>query len=95
MNCEHALEHLGPYIEDDLPREVLSRVENHLLTCQACAWEAESQRIVRRRLREGLGESVASDAFRARVVSRLKLDNPHLSPELEPVEPTQYRLPLL
>lgn len=93
--CERAAELVGPYIDDDLPAEARRRVEAHLLTCPACAWEAQSLRLTRDRLREGIGEAAASDAFRARALARLRADNPHLAPA-EPAadEPTQYHLPI-
>jgi hypothetical protein len=38
---------------------------------------------------------VASDAFRARALARLRKDNKHLSPtEPEEIAATQYRLPI-
>lgn len=96
MTCEQTQELIGAYTDDDLATEVKSRLEAHLLRCQTCAWEAQTLRITRERLRTGRGEVVASDAFRARVLSRLRHDNQHLSLPAEPEEAnaTQYRLPI-
>jgi anti-sigma factor RsiW len=96
VTCEQANELIGPYVDADLPSEVQHRLENHLLYCRDCAYEAQSLTITRARLRNGIGEVVASDAFRSRVLSILREDNPHLpsAPETESLEPTQYRLPI-
>lgn len=95
MTCEEAREQIGPYVDDDLTTEARRRVEMHLLTCRDCAWEAQSLTITRSRLREGIGEVVASDAFRARALASLYADNPHIaSPEPETADAGQYRLPM-
>ena len=95
MNCAEVEDLLGPYVDEDLAVEVRSRVEAHLLTCRACAWEAQSLTITRSRLREGLGEITASDAFRSRALSRILVDNPHVAPTAPTAEePTQYQLPI-
>ena len=94
-HCERTRELIGPYVDDSLPSESRRRVEDHLLGCRDCAWEAQSQRITRDRLREGMGEVVASDAFRARVLARARQDNPHVTVVSEETpEPTQIRLPI-
>lgn len=95
MTCEQAMELIGPYLDNDLPTETRRRVETHLLGCRACAYESESLRITRERLKTDMDEVLASDAFRARVLARLKSDNPHLAP-LEPVadDPLQFQLPI-
>jgi len=86
---------IGPYVDDDLPTEARRRVEDHLLTCSACAFEAQSLQIVRARLRGEAGETVASDAFRARVLAKLHADNPHIAPAESPDDaPAQFRLPI-
>lgn len=93
--CATAMELIGPYVSDELPAEARRRVENHLLVCRDCAWEAQTLRITRERLRDGIGEVVASDAFRSRVLSRVRRDNPHLSPvPAAPEDSAQYQLPL-
>lgn len=95
MTCDQARELIGPYVDDDLPGEARQRLEKHLMRCQACAYEAQSLTITRARLREGRGEVVASDSFRARVLASLRADNLHVAaPEPELNEPTQYRLPM-
>jgi anti-sigma factor RsiW len=95
LTCEQVSELLGPYNDDDLPTEARLRMEAHLLRCEHCAWEALSLQITRARLRDGIGETVAPDAFRARLLARLKTDNEHLQPD-EPVahDPYQYPLPI-
>jgi anti-sigma factor RsiW len=95
VTCEQARELIGPYVDDDLPAEARQRLENHLLRCPACAYEAQSLTITRARLREGRGEVVASDSFRARVLASLRDDNPHLAPEEPERTPySQYALPM-
>jgi anti-sigma factor RsiW len=96
MHCDEAADLIGPYVDDDLPTEARRRVEDHLLACRVCAWDAMTLHITRERLRDGIGEVVASDAFRARVAGRLHSDNPHLDePEEAAVDAAQqYRLPL-
>ena len=95
MTCAAALDLLGPYVDDDLPTESRRRVEAHLLTCRDCAWEAQTLRLTRERLRDGIGEVVASDAFRARTLARLHADNAHLAPtaDVPQPDPLQFRLP--
>lgn len=80
LTCEQASELISAYTDDDLSAEVRNRVEAHLLHCAACAWEAQTLRITRDRLREGRGEVTASDAFRARTLAALRRENPHLAP---------------
>ena len=93
MTCESVAELIGPYLDNDLPTETRRRVEVHLLRCAACAWEAQSLRIAGEQLREDAEEVVASDAFRARVLSRLRADNPHIAPaEPVPDDALQYQL---
>ena len=95
MDCTQAETLIGPYVDDNLPAEARRQVEQHLLTCTKCAWDAQTQRIARDRLRGEPGEIVASDAFRARVLSRLRADNGHLAPsEPTEAEPLQYQLPI-
>src|SRR5262245_14893706 len=96
MTCDEAADLIGPYVDDDLPQITRGRVEEHLLGCRDCAWEAQTLRITRDRLREGIAEVVASDAFRARVLARLRYDNPHLaaSEEADAGAAAQYRLPI-
>ena len=94
-HCAAIGELIGPYVDDDLPREARRRVEEHLLTCPTCAWEAQTQRLTRDRLREGAGEAVASDALRARLLRRLFADNPHCAdPEPAQSDASQIRLPI-
>lgn len=93
--CEQTQEWIGPYLEGDVSLEIRQRVERHLLQCAECAWEVQSQRMVRDRLRETREETTASDAFRSRVLMRLRQDNPHLDREDAPNEdPLQYQLPI-
>ena len=96
MTCAQVTELLGPYTDEDLPTEMLRRVERHLMLCPTCANEAQTLKLSKNLARTGLGETVISDSFRARVLSRLMDDNPHLSPsEPEPAtDPLQYLLPL-
>ena len=95
MTCEQANELIGLYVDDELPAETRQRLEDHLLRCRDCAYEVQSLTITRDRLRNGMGEVVASDAFRARVLSRLRADNPHLAPEEAERTPlAQYALPM-
>lgn len=98
LTCAQAAELIGAYVDDDLALEARRRVEAHLMTCASCAWEAQTLRITRDRLRDGVGEVVASDAFRSRVLGRLMKENLHLIPS--PVEASdgsavgQYALPI-
>jgi anti-sigma factor RsiW len=95
MTCEQTTELLGAYLDDDLATEVRQRVERHLLRCPGCAWEASSLRITQERLTGETEEVVASDSFRARTLSRLRTDNPHLTPdEVVTEDPLQYQLPI-
>ena len=87
---------IGPYLDDALPTETRRRVEAFLLRDKDAAWEAQSLRITGERLRGEAGEVVASDAFRARVLARLRSDNAHLSPAPNETadDPAQYALPI-
>ena len=87
---------IGPYLDDSLPSEVRRRVEAFLLRDKEAAWEAQSLRITRDRLRGEIGEVVASDAFRARVLAKVRQDNAHLSPAASETadEWAQYALPI-
>ena len=95
MTCEDAADLIGPYVDDDLPEATRRRLEVHLLACQGCAWEAQTQRIARERLRGDAPDVVASDAFRARTLACLYQDNPHAAePENPVIDPAQYQLPI-
>jgi anti-sigma factor RsiW len=93
ITCEQCAELIGSYVDSELPDEARRRVENHLLLCRDCAWEAQTLRITRERLRDGIGEVVASDAFRARALSHLRQGNPHIVPAPNEPDPAQYQLP--
>ena len=93
MTCNEASDFIGPYLEDELPDEGRRRIESHLLVCRDCCYEAESLRITRRRLREERSETIASDAFRARGLSRLRADNPHIAASDES-ETLTYQIPM-
>lgn len=95
IDCNATRELLGPYTDDDLPTEARRRVDAHLLRCEACAWEAQTLRMTRERLREGAGEAVASDALRSRLLRHLFADNLHCAePETTTTDATQIRLPI-
>lgn len=95
MNNETIRELLGPYVDDDLPAEAKRRVEEAILRSPELAWEVQSLKITRERLRSDAGEIVASDAFRARTLRALYADNRHLQSETtETVEPAQFTLPI-
>jgi anti-sigma factor (TIGR02949 family) len=94
MTCNEALEMIGPYVDDDLPEEVRRRIERHFLTCRACSSEAETQRITKARLRDGIGEVTAPDAFRSRVLARVRADNPHVHTTEPETNVNQYQLPI-
>jgi anti-sigma factor RsiW len=104
MTCLEARDLIGPYVDDDLPEATRRGIQRHLLGCPSCAHDAEGLRIARERLRDfgDAGETVASDAFRARTLARLHADNTHLAPA-DPVHagemrhftgPAQYQLPI-
>ena len=80
MTCEAAADLIGLYTDDTLPEKTRRDLEAHLLSCRECAWEAMTLRITRDRLRGDMPDVVASDAFRARTLQRLFLDNPHAAP---------------
>ena len=95
--CDATSDLIGPYVDDGLPERTRRRVEEHLLRCRDCAWEATTMRIARERLRADAGEAAfASDAFRTRTLTRLRADNPHLAPENDPTVPgpAQFELPI-
>ena len=95
MTCEDVADLIGPYVDDDLPEATRRRAEAHLLACRDCAWESQTLRITRERLRGDAPDVVASDAFRARTLARLYQDNPHTAePESPASDPAQYRLPI-
>lgn len=95
MNCGHVADLIGPYVDDELPAATRRRIDAHLLLCTECAWDAQTLRITRDRLRDDLGEVVASDAFRARTLARLLAGNPHLAPPgTAATNTTQYQLPI-
>lgn len=84
------------YLDDDLPTESRRRVDGHLLRCLACAYEVQSLRITKERLRGDAGEVIASDSFRARTLRAIYAANPHVAPDAEPTvaSPEQFRLPM-
>ena len=95
MTREEVYELIGPYVDGDLPEEVRHRLETILFSDRNLAWEVQTLVVTRARLREGVGEVVASDSFRARVLTRLQRDNPHLAgSEGSTEQPAQYQLPI-
>ena len=96
LTCDQATEWIGAYLDDDLPTETRRRMDAHLLRCATCAYEAQSLRITKERLRGDAGEIIASDSFRARTLRALYADNAHVATDAEPVaaSPEQFRLPM-
>jgi anti-sigma factor RsiW len=95
MTREEAYELIGPYVDGDLPEEVRHRLETILFSDRDLAWDVQTLVVTRARLREGVGEVVASDSFRARALARLQRDNPHLAgSEGSTEQPEQYQLPI-
>ncbi len=95
MTCQDAADLIGPYEDDDLPEATRRRLETHLLACRDCAWDAQTLRITRERLRGDMPDVVASDAFRARTLARLYQDNPHAAEHAsQTADPAQYQLPI-
>jgi anti-sigma factor RsiW len=97
MNNDTIRELIGPYVDDDLPTEAKRRVEEAILSSPELAWEVQSLKITRERLRTDAGEVVASDAFRARTLRVLYADNPHLQTEdteTKIKEAGQFTLPI-
>ncbi len=96
LNCEQINELIDAYLDDDLPTETRRRVDAHLLRCPSCAYETQSLRITKERLRGDAGEVIASDSFRSRTLRAIYADNPHVAPDAEPVttSPEQFRLPM-
>lgn len=97
MNDETIRELLGPYVDNELPTEARRRVEEAILTSPALAWEVQTLKITRERLRSDAGEVVASDAFRAKALRALYTDNPHLhteDTETKNLEAGQFTLPI-
>jgi anti-sigma factor RsiW len=96
LNCEQTNELIDAYLDDDLPTETRRRLDAHLIRCQSCAYEAQSLRITKERLRGDAGEVIASDSFRTRSLRALYTDNPHVAPDAEPAvaSPEQFRLPM-
>lgn len=98
MTREEAYELIGPYVDGDLPEEIRHRLETILFSDRDIAWEVQTLIVTRARLRDGIGEVVASDSFRSRVLARLQSENPHLTgsdvsrEQLE--QPEQYQLPI-
>jgi anti-sigma factor RsiW len=95
MTREEAYELIGPYVDGDLAEETRHRLEVFLFSDRDIAWEVQTLTVTRARLRDGIGEVVASDSFRSRVLSRLQQENPHLSgSENSTEQPEQYQLPI-
>jgi anti-sigma-K factor RskA len=85
MTNEELIALIGPYLEGELPEEAKNAIEKQTLKDKDFAWEVETLRLTRNKLQEGAGETVASDAFRSRVLRRLYADNPHIT-EIETEE---------
>ena len=95
MTREEAFDLLGPYVDGDLPEETRHRIETILFSDRDLAWEAQTLTVTRARLREGIGEVVASDSFRARTLALLYAENQHVSPTESAAENSaQYQLPI-
>ncbi len=92
MTRDDAYELIGPYVDGDLSSETRHRLEAILFSDREIAWEVQTLVITRARLRDGIGEVVASDSFRSRVLARLQSENPHLlSSEGSAEQPQQYQ----
>jgi anti-sigma-K factor RskA len=79
MTNEELIALIGPYLEGELPEEAKNAIEKQTLKDKDFAWEVETLRLTRNKLQEGAGETVASDAFRSRVLRRLYADNLHVT----------------
>lgn len=95
MTRDEAYELTGPYVDGDLPEETRHRLEAIMFSDRDIAWEAQTLMITRVRLRDGIGEVVASDSFRSRVLAHLQSENPHLlTSDESAAQPEQYQLPI-
>ena len=95
MTRDEAYELIVPYVDGDLPEETRQRLEKILFSDREIAWEVQTLMVTRARLRDGIGEVVASDSFRSRALARLHTENPHLlSVESSTEQPEQYQLPI-
>jgi anti-sigma factor RsiW len=95
MTREEAYDLIGPYVDGGLSEELRHRMEAILFSDRDIAWEAQTLIVTRARLRDGVGEVVASDSFRSRVLARLHSDNPHLAiTEAYTEQSAQYQLPI-
>jgi anti-sigma factor RsiW len=95
MTREEAYDLIGPYVDGDLSEEVRHRLETILFSDRDIAWEVQTLMVTRARLRDGVGEVVASDSFRSRVLARLQSDNPHLTiADVYTEQSAQYQLPI-
>ena len=92
MNNEELIALIGPYLAAELPEETKKVIEKQILKDKNFAWEVETLRLTISKLQEGAGETVASDAFRSRVLRRLYADNPHVTEIERETEAEKARL---
>jgi anti-sigma factor RsiW len=94
MRCDELRGLLDLYLDSELPEEMASKVDRHLLRCPTCAYEARTLEQTRTMLRAAVPPAETSPGFRERAAARL-LDalSTHLRPAPEKETGRQWALP--
>lgn len=71
MTCGDVKALAGNYLDDELPEELQSRVQRHLLRCAACAHDLSSQKMALEALRSAGLASMPGEAFLQSALDRL------------------------
>lgn len=83
MRCDEGRALLDLFLDGELPEEITTRIDRHLLRCSECAGAIRSLEQTRALLREAVEPAEPSPAFRERTLARL---HDRLSHHLRPVE---------
>lgn len=71
MTCGDVKSLAGNYLDEELPEELQSRVQRHLLKCAACAHDVSSQKMALEALHSACAVSTPSEEFICSALDRL------------------------
>lgn len=74
MTCGDVKSLSGNYLDEELPEELQSRVQRHLLKCPGCAHDVSSQSMAINALRSACTVSTPGEEFIQSALGRLTLE---------------------
>lgn len=95
MRCADMGSLIDLYVGDELPEDLRSQVERHVLQCPQCAHQALTLQQTRAHLQEAMPRQEAPPALRERLAARLRNELADVVHAPVAAEPLQWPLPNL